>query len=89
MLLFFLCFLLFSLQVGACVYSSKTIEFSGIRAQVSELWSRGERVMCGAVNDDTRVAFRSSTAMVYMFLQMSSEMWDFDTNGKYSHFVLI
>ncbi|XP_072043182.1 LOW QUALITY PROTEIN: GATOR1 complex protein DEPDC5-like [Amphiura filiformis] len=68
-------------MVGACVYIGKTVEFSGIRAQVSELWSRGERVMCGALSQDTRVAFRSSTAMVYMFVQMSLEMWDFDSNG--------
>ena len=38
--------------------------------------------MCGAVTEDTRVAFRSSTAMVYLFVQMSSEMWDFDTCGE-------
>ena len=38
--------------------------------------------MCGAVTEDTRVAFRSATAMVYMFIQMSSEMWDFDANGE-------
>ena len=25
--------------------------------------------------------FRSTTAMVYLFIQMSSEMWHFDMNG--------
>lgn len=28
-----------------------------------------------------QVVFRSSTSMVYLFLQMSSEMWDFDIHG--------
>jgi hypothetical protein len=28
-----------------------------------------------------QVVFRSSTAVVQIFLQMSSEMWDFDLNG--------
>ncbi|XP_022108430.1 GATOR complex protein DEPDC5-like isoform X2 [Acanthaster planci] len=67
--------------VRSCIHLQQKIEFMGIRAQVSELWARGEKVMCGAVTEDTRVAFRSSTAMVYMFVQMSSEMWDFDTCG--------
>ncbi|XP_038057653.1 GATOR complex protein DEPDC5-like isoform X1 [Patiria miniata] len=67
--------------IGSCAYLSKKVEYSGIRAQVNELWARGEKVMCGAVSEDTRVAFRSATAMVYMFIQMSSEMWEFDANG--------
>lgn len=27
------------------------------------------------------MVFRSSTSMVYLFLQMSSEMWEFDVHG--------
>ncbi|XP_033628434.1 GATOR complex protein DEPDC5-like isoform X2 [Asterias rubens] len=69
--------------VRSCLHVQQKIEYSGIRAQVNELWARGEKVMCGAVTEDTRVAFRSATAMVYMFIQMSSEMWDFDTCGKF------
>lgn len=46
-----------------------------------ELWSRGERVACGAVTEDTRVTFRSSTAQVNIFIQMSAEMWEFDNYG--------
>lgn len=38
----------------------------------------GERVACGVINEDTKVVFRSSTSMVYLFIQMSTEMWDFD-----------
>lgn len=45
------------------------------------MWSMGERVACGVINDDTKVVFRSSTSMVYLFIQMSSEMWDFDIHG--------
>ncbi|XP_033628433.1 GATOR complex protein DEPDC5-like isoform X1 [Asterias rubens] len=72
-----------SSRVRSCLHVQQKIEYSGIRAQVNELWARGEKVMCGAVTEDTRVAFRSATAMVYMFIQMSSEMWDFDTCGKF------
>eukprot|EP00057_Strongylocentrotus_purpuratus_P028669 XP_011683143.1 PREDICTED: DEP domain-containing protein 5 [Strongylocentrotus purpuratus] len=67
--------------VDTCIHIQQKLELSGIRAQVQELWSRWERVSCGAITNDTRVAFRSATAMVYLFIQMSSEMWDFDTCG--------
>ena len=36
---------------------------------------------CGIITPDTKVVFRSTTAMVYLFIQMSSEMWDFDLLG--------
>ncbi|TNN31510.1 DEP domain-containing protein 5 [Liparis tanakae] len=51
------------------------------RAQASELWVKGEKVTCGYISEDTRVVFRSTSAMVYIFIQMSCEMWDFDIYG--------
>ncbi|XP_050092194.1 GATOR complex protein Iml1 isoform X2 [Anopheles aquasalis] len=68
---------------NTCVYLHKKIEYCEgcIRCQVYEMWSQGERVACGVITDDTKVVFRSNTSMVYLFLQMSSEMWDFDIYG--------
>ncbi|XP_058137701.1 GATOR1 complex protein DEPDC5 isoform X10 [Dasypus novemcinctus] len=51
------------------------------RAQAGELWVKNEKVMCGYISEDTRVVFRSTSAMVYIFIQMSCEMWDFDIYG--------
>ncbi|XP_065209009.1 GATOR complex protein Iml1 isoform X2 [Planococcus citri] len=69
--------------VNSCVYYNKKFEFynKAIRAQVYEMWSQGERVACGVISEDTKLVFRSSTSMVYLFLQMSSEMWEFDVHG--------
>ncbi|XP_020718140.1 GATOR complex protein DEPDC5 isoform X3 [Ceratitis capitata] len=66
-----------------CVYINKKIENNEmqIRCQVYEMWAQGERVSCGVITEDTKIVFRSSTSMVYLFLQMSSEMWDFDIHG--------
>ncbi|XP_053062715.1 GATOR complex protein DEPDC5 isoform X10 [Acinonyx jubatus] len=50
-------------------------------AQAGELWVKNEKVMCGYISEDTRVVFRSTSAMVYIFIQMSCEMWDFDIYG--------
>lgn len=69
--------------VDTCVYLNKKIEFckGDIRCQVHEMWAQGDRVACGVIAAETKVVFRSSTSMVYLFLQMSSEMWDFDIHG--------
>lgn len=45
------------------------------------MWSQGEKVACGVIDKNTRIVYRSGTSMVYLFLQMSSEMWDFDIHG--------
>lgn len=66
---------------NTCAYLNKKVEACDMRAQVYELWSKGERVTCGVITSDTRVVFRSSTAVVQIFIQMSSEMWDFDIYG--------
>ncbi|XP_060075901.1 GATOR complex protein Iml1-like isoform X2 [Ylistrum balloti] len=67
--------------VNTCAYLTKKIEDAQMRAQVNELWAKGDRVTCGMITEDTRIVFRSSTAVVQIFIQMSSEMWDFDING--------
>ncbi|KAK9511936.1 hypothetical protein O3M35_000495 [Rhynocoris fuscipes] len=69
--------------VNTCVYLNKKIEFCGgsVRCQVYEMWAMGDRVACGVIDKSTKIVFRSSTSMVYLFLQMSSEMWDFDIHG--------
>ncbi|XP_020801604.1 DEP domain-containing protein 5 isoform X13 [Drosophila serrata] len=66
-----------------CVYLNKKIDYNDmqIRCQVYEMWSQGDRVASGVITEDTKIVFRSSTSMVYLFLQMSSEMWDFDIHG--------
>uniref|UniRef100_A0A8C3T734 GATOR1 complex protein DEPDC5 n=1 Tax=Chelydra serpentina TaxID=8475 RepID=A0A8C3T734_CHESE len=67
--------------VSTCAYVTQKVEFAGIRAQVGELWVKSEKVTCGYISEDTRVVFRSTSAMVYIFIQMSCEMWDFDIYG--------
>ena len=37
--------------------------------------------MCGFISEDTRVVFPSTSAMVYIFIQMSCEMWNFYIYG--------
>ena len=67
-----------------CVYLNKKVELcqGQVRCQVNEMWSQGVRVSSGYITPDTKVVFRSPTAMVYLFIQMSSEMWQYDVHGE-------
>ena len=49
---------------------------------MNEMWAQGMRISSGYITPDTKVVFRSPTAMVYLFIQMSSEMWSFDVYGE-------
>ncbi|KAK0060072.1 DEP domain-containing protein 5 [Biomphalaria pfeifferi] len=66
---------------NTCVYLKKQIDFVEKRVHINELWARGDNVTCGVITEDTRFVFRSPTAVVQIFIQMSTEMWDFDLHG--------
>lgn len=68
--------------LNKCVYLSGKVEFCLMRLSYNEMWRKGECVTCGYVDENTRVVFRSSSALVFIFIQMSTEMWDFDTQGN-------
>ena len=67
--------------VSTCAYVTQKVEFAGIRAQAGKLWVKNEKVMCGYISEDTRVVSHSMSATVYIFIQMSCEMWDFYIYG--------
>ena len=64
-----------------CVYQRQKLEYLHIRSQICEIWAHGNKVSSGYVDDDTKIVFRSASSLVYLFIQMSSEMWDYDING--------
>ncbi len=70
--------------VGSVVFLNKKADLCGgvVRCQVQEMWAKGERLSCGVVTEETKIVFRSPTAMVYLFIQMSAEMWGDDENGN-------
>ena len=39
------------------------------------------KACCGYISDSTNFVLRSYTAKVYVFIQMSSEMWEYDAYG--------
>lgn len=57
------------------------VKFFCFRCQVSEMYIQGEKVASGILTEETKIVYRSASSMVYLFIQMSCEMWEFDING--------
>ncbi|RIA87584.1 hypothetical protein C1645_827583 [Glomus cerebriforme] len=69
--------------IDTCVYTKQKIIFAGcIRAQVKKIFVKGEQVSCGYVTENTKPIFRSESAKLFIFVQMSREMWEFDEDGE-------
>jgi hypothetical protein len=69
--------------VGSGVFLNKKVDLckDAVRLTVNQMWKDGQNYGSGVVTPDTKVVFRSPTAMIYLFIQMSAEMWEFDPNG--------
>jgi hypothetical protein len=71
---------LFTSLIGKPLYLRQTITLAGLRVQVSSIW-KGENKMSGIVAPHTKVVFRSKSARLFLFLQISREMMQFDEEG--------
>ncbi|KAF8459571.1 hypothetical protein BGX38DRAFT_1149639 [Terfezia claveryi] len=66
-----------------CVYKGKKIVFVGsLKCQVRHIYVRGQKVQSAYFSSRTKPIFRSESARYVMFIQMSREMWHFDTEGS-------
>lgn len=65
------------------VYKSQKIVFLGtIKAQVTSVYFAGSKVQSAFFSPSTKPIFRSESARFVLFIQMSREMWDFDSEGS-------
>jgi 3-dehydroquinate dehydratase len=68
---------------GKTVYKGQKILFLGtIKALVKCIWIHGQKVSAAYFSEDTAPVFRSESARYVLFIQMSKEMWDFDSEGS-------
>ncbi|PKY02982.1 hypothetical protein P168DRAFT_291163 [Aspergillus campestris IBT 28561] len=64
------------------IYKGQKIVFMGtIKATVKNIFVRGKKVLSGFFAPETIPVFRSESAKYVLFIQMSREMWDFDSEG--------
>lgn len=76
--------------IGRCVNEQNKIilyslgtQQSNCTIQLNHIYHvRGNRLKKGAIiTNNTRFAFRSSSALFYIFIQVSREMWHYDAYG--------
>ncbi|KAL2846767.1 hypothetical protein BJX68DRAFT_277003 [Aspergillus pseudodeflectus] len=74
--------LVMSELAGKIIYKGQKITFMGhIKATVKNIFIRGKKVLSGFFSPQTIPVFRSESAKYVLFIQMSREMWDFDSEG--------
>ncbi|KAL8692611.1 MAG: hypothetical protein Q9218_002398 [Villophora microphyllina] len=67
---------------GKVVHKGQRITFLGsIKVSIKAIYIRGQRVSSALFSASTKPIFRSDSARYVLFIQMSKEMWDFDTDG--------
>ncbi|KAL9582607.1 MAG: hypothetical protein Q9212_003201, partial [Teloschistes hypoglaucus] len=67
---------------GKVVHKGQRITFLGsIKVSIKTIYIRGQRVSSAWFSASTKPVFRSESARYVLFIQMSKEMWDFDTDG--------
>ena len=67
---------------GKCLHRGQKLVFlDSIRATVKSIFIRGRKVHTGLFGKSTKPVFRSESARYVLFIQMSKEMWDFDSQG--------
>ncbi|KAL8774472.1 MAG: hypothetical protein Q9209_000845 [Squamulea sp. 1 TL-2023] len=74
--------LIVSELAGRMVYRGQRLAFMGtIKVAIKAIYIRGRRVASAIFSASTKPIFRSESARYVLFIQMSKEMWDFDTDG--------
>ncbi|KAJ5489481.1 Vacuolar membrane-associated protein iml1 [Penicillium diatomitis] len=69
--------------VDKIIYKGQKIMFMGsIKATVKNIFIREKKVLSGYFAPNTIPVFRSESAKYVLFIQMSREMWDFDSEGS-------
>lgn len=65
------------------VHRGQKILFVGsIKATIKNIYVRGRKVQSAYFSSSTIPVFRSESARFVLFIQMSKEMWDFDSEGS-------
>lgn len=66
------------------LFEGESITFLGsvVRSTVKSVYIHGKRVRSGFFSNQTKPIFRSESARYVLYVQMSREMWEFDTEGS-------
>ncbi|AMD20965.1 HEL316Wp [Eremothecium sinecaudum] len=69
--------------IDSCVFIEQRLAFmNSIRANVRGIYRNGKKVVSGYIGNNTRVVFRSESAKLIFLIQITDEMWHFESNGE-------
>ncbi|KAG0675077.1 vacuolar membrane-associated protein iml1, partial [Pichia californica] len=72
------------LLANKCIYKNEKLSFinGSIRLSVNKIYKNGHKFFSSYVGKDTKIVFRSDSARLIVFIQISSEMWHFEESGQ-------
>lgn len=67
-----------------CVYKNEKLSFidGSIRLSVNKIYKNGRKYFSSFVGRNTKIVFRSDSARLIVFIQISLEMWNFEESGQ-------
>ena len=73
-----------SLLTNQCIYKGQKLSYinGSIRLNVNKIYKNGHKLFSSYVGKGTKVVFRSDSARLIVFIQISSEMWHFEESGQ-------
>jgi len=68
--------------VGTGFFTSQKLHVNGIKAKVQLLRIKDKEVLSGVVGPNTKLFFRSTSALFHFLFQLSAEMWSHSEHGS-------
>lgn len=69
--------------VGKCCFRTQRISYcDSVRATIFGIYRNGKKVKSAYISVDTRIVYRSESARMVYFIQISAEMWHFEESGQ-------
>ncbi|RCK60505.1 Vacuolar membrane-associated protein IML1 [Candida viswanathii] len=69
--------------VDTCTYTDQRLLYLGNRVgTVKNTYKNGKNVFSGYIGKDTKIIYRSESAKLTVFIQLSREMWHFEEDGE-------
>ncbi|QPG73062.1 hypothetical protein FOA43_000366 [Brettanomyces nanus] len=74
-----------------CLYRTQKLSFlqGSIRGDVHRIYRRGKKVFSAFIGKKTKIVFRSESARLVVFIQISLEMWHFEESGQQMFYKLV
>lgn len=68
--------------IGQCLYvGQRIVYYDSLRLYVGAVYRKGHKAFSAYIGPHTRLVYRSESSRYIFFIQMASDMWNFEENG--------